>query len=69
VPRLICGLLPAAPTDGDPAIIGSIWLHSDVPDGRFMELIVCKVAHDDAVLLRVVVEPFELDVAFRFTTH
>jgi hypothetical protein len=39
VPQLICRLLPAAPTDGDPAIIGSIWLCSDVPDCRFMELI------------------------------
>jgi hypothetical protein len=68
--RLICGLLPVVPTDGDPAIVGSIRLRSDVSDCRCMELIVCEVARDDVALLRVAVaEPFELDVAFRFATR
>jgi len=37
-------LLPAAPTDGDPAIVGSsIRLRNDVSDCRCRELIVCAV--------------------------
>jgi len=69
--RLICALFPAAPTDGDPAIVGSsIRLRSDVSDCRCRELIVCEVARDDTALLRVAVaEPFGVDVAFRFATR
>jgi len=71
VSRLICELPPGAPTDGDPAIVGSIRLRSDVSDCRCKELIVCEVARDDAVaLLRVATaEPFEVAVAFRFATR
>ena len=69
--RLICELLPGAPTDGDPAIVGSIRLRNDVSDCRCRELIVCAVARDDAPpLLRVAtVEPFRVAVAFRFATR
>ena len=69
--RLNCELLPGAPTDGDPAIVGSIRLRNDVSDCRCRELIVCAVARDDtAALLRVAtVEPFEVAVAFRFATR
>jgi hypothetical protein len=69
--RLICELLPEAPTDGDPAIVGSIRLRNDVSDCRCRELIVCAVARDDAAaLLRVATaEPFEVAVAFRFATR
>ena len=68
---LNCELLPGAPTDGDPAIVGSIRLRNDVSDCRCRELIVCAVARDDvAALLRVVTaEPFEVIVAFRFATR
>jgi hypothetical protein len=68
---LICELLPGAPTDGDPAIVGSIRLRNDVSDCRCRELIVCEVARDDvAALLRVAAaEPFEVGVAFRFATR
>lgn len=61
--RLICELGP--PTDGDPAIVGSIRLRNDVSDCRCRELIVCAVARDDAAaLLRVATaEPFEVAVA------
>lgn len=71
VSRLICELLPPAPTDGDPAIVGSSpRLRSDVSDCRCMELIVCAVAREDVGLPRVaVVELFEVDVAFRFATR
>jgi hypothetical protein len=67
--RLNCELL--APTDGDPAIVGSIRLRNDVSDCRCRELIVCAVARDDtAALLRVATaEPFEVAVAFRFATR
>lgn len=63
--RLNCELLPAVPTEGDPAIVGScVRLRSDVSDCRCRELIVCAVARDDAALLRVaVVETFEGGVA------
>ena len=68
---LICELLPAAPTDGDPAIVGSsIRLRNDVSDCRCRELIVCAVARDDTALLRLATaEPFEVAVAFRFATR
>jgi hypothetical protein len=71
ISRLICALLPAVPTDGDPAIVGSsILLRSDVSDCRCMELIVCEVARDDAALLReAAAEPFEVELAFRFATR
>jgi hypothetical protein len=65
--RLICELLPGPPTDGDPAIVGSIRLRKDVSLCRCIELIVCEVARDDAALLRVATAaPFEVAVAFRF---
>jgi hypothetical protein len=73
--RLICELLPGVPTDGDPAIVGSIRLRNDVSDCRCRELIVCEVARDDAAadaaaLLRVATaEPFAVAVAFRFATR
>ena len=69
---LTCELLPAGPTDGDPAIVGSwVRLRSDVSDCRCRELIVCAVTREDTALLRVAVEepPFEGGVAFRFATR
>ena len=71
ISRLICELLPAAPTDGDPAIVGSsIRLRNEVSDCRCRELIVCAVARDDTALLRLATaEPFEVAVAFRFATR
>lgn len=67
----ISRLLPAVPTDGDPAIVGSsIRLRNDVSDCRCRELIVCEVARDDTALLRLAAaEPFEVAVAFRFATR
>jgi len=69
--RLICELPPGAPTDGDPAIVGSIRLRNDVSDCRCRELIVCAVARDDvAALPRVATaEPFKVAVGFRFATR
>jgi hypothetical protein len=71
--RLTCALLPAVPTDGDPAIVGSsILLRSDVSDCRCKELIVCEVARDDddaAPLREAVAEPLDVDVALRFATR
>jgi hypothetical protein len=69
--QLIWELLPAVPTDGDPAIVGScVRLRSDVSDCRCKELIVCAVTRDDATFPRVAVaEPFEGGVAFRFATR
>jgi len=71
ISRLNCELLPAVPTEGDPAIVGScIRLRSDVSDCRCRELIVCAVARDDTTLLRAAgAGPFEGGVAFRFATR
>ena len=71
ISRLNCELLPAVPTEGDPAIVGSwVRLRSDVSDCRCIELIVCAVTRDDTTLLRAaVVEEFEGGVAFRFATR